>query len=123
MIYLNTNFKTTLFLALIFIYQYYPGAETVMTRHFKGGNGRTPHHPDSNLWHGNLSSGSSFGNSNKSTQKVMPERLIWSYVIQLTAAIRQIHTLGLSCRTIDPSKVLLIGNSRLAPKQYFGRNF
>jgi len=101
--------------SLIFIYQYYPGAETVMTRHFKGANLRSPH-SDSNFWHHGShsgSSGSSFGSSNKSTQKVMPERLIWSYVIQLTAAIRQIHSLGLSCRTIDPSKVLLIGNSRL----------
>jgi len=43
----------------------------------------------------------------------MPERLIWSYIIQMTAAIRQIHSLGLACRVIDPSKVILIGNSRL----------
>lgn len=84
-----------------------------MTRHFKGNNLRSPH-SDSNFWHGSHSgsSGSSFGSSSKSTQKVMPERLIWSYVIQLTAAIRQIHSHGLSCRTIDPSKVLLIENSR-----------
>lgn len=81
-----------------------------MARHFKGANLRSPH-SDSNFWHSSHS-GSSFGSSSKSTQKVMPERLIWSYVIQLTAAIRQIHSMGLSCRTIDPSKVLLIGNSR-----------
>ncbi|XP_066910079.1 PAN2-PAN3 deadenylation complex subunit pan3-like isoform X1 [Clytia hemisphaerica] len=99
--------------SLIFIYQYYPGAETVMARHFKNINTTRSPHSESAFWHGGNqnSSGSSFGG--KVTQKVMPERLIWSYVIQLTAAIRQIHSHGLSCRAIDPSKVLLIGNSRL----------
>jgi len=86
-----------------------------MSRHFKGSGVRSPH-SDSNLnyWQtGQNTPHSNFTNNEiKTTQKVMPERLIWSYVIQLTAAIRQIHSLGLNCRTIDASKVLLIGNSR-----------
>ena len=42
----------------------------------------------------------------------MPERLIWSYIIQLSSALRTVHASGLACRVIDPSKILLIGNSR-----------
>lgn len=44
----------------------------------------------------------------------MPERLIWSYIIQLSSALRTVHASGLACRVIDPSKILLIGNSRWA---------
>ena len=101
-------FKT---LALVLIYTYYPGAETLTSRHFTG-PARSPTNQDlsGNYWPSVSSSGSYSGS--KSSQKVMPERLIWSYVIQLTAAIRQIHSMSLSCRIIDPTKVLLIGNSR-----------
>lgn len=103
--------------SLIFIYQYFPGAETLMGQHFSGHGSRSP--PGNDL--GSYQSWSTQTNSptgayakqGKPTQKVMPERLIWSYVIQLTAAIRQVHSSGLCCRVIDPSKVLLIGNSRL----------
>lgn len=109
------NIYTFFCLALIFIYTYYPGAETLMSRHFKGSVSRSPNDGSNNFWQGSQSSSStsSFG-GNKLTQKMggMPERLIWSYVIQLTAAIRMIHSQGLCCRTLDPSKVLLIGNSR-----------
>jgi len=97
--------------SLVFIYNYYAGAETLMARHFKGIGPRSPPGDiaaNYMQWgHNNMSQ------ANKVKQKVIPERLIWSYIIQLTAAIRQIHSLGLACRIIDPSKVLLIGNSRL----------
>ena len=88
-----------------------------MTRHFTGPETRSPTLIDINSWSMQQNSASSSAplrnfNTKKSTQKVIPERLIWSYVIQLSAAIRQIHSQGLCCRVIDPSKILLIGNSR-----------
>jgi len=102
--------------SLVFIYTYYPGAETLMSRHFTGPGVRSPtsNSTDSvgSYWNNQNSTSSNYNNS-KSTQKVMPERLIWSYIIQLTASIRMIHSMALSCRIIDPTKVLLIGNSRL----------
>ncbi|XP_065668599.1 PAN2-PAN3 deadenylation complex subunit pan3 isoform X2 [Hydra vulgaris] len=104
--------------SLVFIYNYYPGAETLMSRHFSGPETRSPTLIDINSWslqQNSTSSSSSLKNitTKKATQKVIPERLIWSYVIQLSASIRQIHSQGLCCRVIDPSKILLIGNSRL----------
>jgi PAB-dependent poly(A)-specific ribonuclease subunit 3 len=38
---------------------------------------------------------------------LLPEPLIWSYVIQLTSALRTIHNAGLACRCLHPSKVIL----------------
>ena len=41
------------------------------------------------------------------------ESLLWNYIIQLTAAIRCIHTNKLSCRMINPSKIIITGRNRL----------
>eukprot|EP00048_Salpingoeca_helianthica_P022232 m.17145 g.17145 ORF g.17145 m.17145 type:complete len:527 (+) comp7052_c0_seq1:1235-2815(+) len=41
------------------------------------------------------------------------EPLLWSFVIQLTAALRAIHAAGLACRVLDPSKVLVQGTNRI----------
>lgn len=44
---------------------------------------------------------------------MLPECVIWNYIIQLTSALRVIHAAGLACRTLDPTKILLTGRSRL----------
>ena len=99
------------FTALVFVYSFFPGAETLLQRHFspapnvpfQQGN-RGSHHP---LWtpkHKYVAPAPA--------QRVLPERLLWNYIIQLTGAIRCVHSIDLACRVIDPSKILLIGNSR-----------
>ena len=35
------------------------------------------------------------------------------YVTQLTSALRYIHAAGLACRTLDPTKILVLGKHRL----------
>ena len=35
------------------------------------------------------------------------------YVIQLTFPTRYVHGAGLACRTLDPSKILVLGKNRL----------
>ena len=48
-------------------------------------------------------------------RRLLPESTIWSFVIQLSAAIRAIHTAGLSCRVLsDPTKILFIDGGRKA---------
>lgn len=37
----------------------------------------------------------------------LPESLLWNFIIQLTAALRHIHSASLACRVLDPSKVLI----------------
>ena len=44
---------------------------------------------------------------------LLPESLIWTYVIQMTSALRHIHSAGLACRTLDPTKILIINKTRL----------
>lgn len=42
----------------------------------------------------------------------VPERLFWSYVTQIANGLKAIHTAGLACRTLEPTKVLLTGRNR-----------
>ncbi len=44
---------------------------------------------------------------------LLAESLIWTYVIQLTSALRHIHSSALACRTLDPTKILVVSKSRL----------
>lgn len=45
---------------------------------------------------------------------LLPESLIWAYIVQLSSALRTIHTAGLACRVMDPSKILITGKTRYA---------
>ncbi|MGH0179289.1 UNVERIFIED_CONTAM: hypothetical protein FKN15_000866 [Acipenser sinensis] len=44
---------------------------------------------------------------------LLPESLIWAYIVQLSSALRSIHTAGLACRVMDPTKILITGKTRL----------
>ena len=74
-----------------------------------GGPGSSSFHSASGLGglHNNGSSSSGSG--------LLPETLIWTYVMQLTSALRHIHTAGLACRTLDPTKILVINKTRYRP--------
>lgn len=43
---------------------------------------------------------------------MLPENLLWAYIVQLSSVIRTIHTAGLSVRSLDPTKVLLVSITR-----------
>lgn len=48
---------------------------------------------------------------------LLPESLIWAYIVQLSSALRTIHTAGLACRVMDPSKILITGKTRYPQTQ------
>ncbi|KAK3752608.1 hypothetical protein QZH41_018813, partial [Actinostola sp. cb2023] len=97
--------------SLVFVYDYHAGAETLLSRHFSGPDSTLPLNPDGSLAFPRAGMPGPSGRSRHGG--LMPEKLIWSYIIQLSSALRVVHTAGLACRMIDPSKILLIGNSRL----------
>lgn len=49
---------------------------------------------------------------------LLPESLIWAYIVQLSSALRTIHTAGLACRVMDPSKILITGKTRYTLDQW-----
>ncbi|XP_027031172.1 PAN2-PAN3 deadenylation complex subunit PAN3 isoform X1 [Tachysurus fulvidraco] len=91
--------------SLVFSYDFHAGAETMYSRHFNDPTADSyftkrkwgPHEPPPPRQHAGL----------------LPESLIWAYIVQLSSALRTIHTAGLACRVMDPSKILITGKTRL----------
>jgi PAB-dependent poly(A)-specific ribonuclease subunit 3 len=77
------------------VYDYHPNAETLFDFHLNprslAFNGRTQH--------------------NKS---LIPERTLWSYIIQIAGAIKVVHDAGMAVRVIDTTKILVAGKNRFA---------
>lgn len=99
--------------SIVFAYDYYPGAETLMTKYLAS----TAPHLDP------FSSDPSVPRpytmqKNRMLQQqagkgVLPESLLWSYIIELCSALRSVHSAGLAVRALDPSKVLVTSRGRL----------
>ncbi|CAB3992243.1 PAB-dependent poly(A)-specific ribonuclease subunit PAN3-like [Paramuricea clavata] len=104
-------------LALVFVYDYHPGADTILQRHFsESPNGLINMKDGHNGVHLQAPPGRKIfspGNTTPTRQQFMPERLIWNYIIQLSSALRSIHSMMMACRVIEPSKILVLSNSRL----------
>mmetsp|Transcript_10179 Transcript_10179/g.25523 ORF Transcript_10179/g.25523 Transcript_10179/m.25523 type:complete len:896 (-) Transcript_10179:15-2702(-) len=71
---------------LYFAYDYYPGAVTLEEQY--------------------LSQRDNDG-------RFLQENVIWSFVCQIVSALRKIHSAGLACRVVHPSKILITGKNRL----------
>ncbi|XP_060556604.1 PAN2-PAN3 deadenylation complex subunit pan3-like isoform X2 [Ruditapes philippinarum] len=104
--------------SIVFVYDFYPLAETLLLKHFSHAHHNSHHNPfmDSSArpfsaGKGNSSRGGTSGP--RQHAGLLPESLIWSYVVQLSSSLRAIHAAGLSCRTLDPSKIIIYNKSRL----------
>lgn len=108
--------------SLILVYQFFPQFITLTQQYFND--------PQSSGGSGNPLYGFSATNRPYSHQiailknKLLPESLIWHYIIQISSALRSIHSQGLSCRAIDPSKIVITSSmpkgppSQILPSQY-----
>ena len=84
------------------MYDYHPGAETLLMRHFSGPDSNLPVNPDGTLvFPSHPRAGGMLNRHRPGHRSPMPERLIWSYIIQLSSALRSVHASGLACRVID----------------------
>ena len=77
--------------SLIFVTDYHPLSKTLAEVHF----------PPNTRFHGRHNSG------------YIQEHILWSYIVQITSALKTIHSAGLAARIIDPSKILMTGKNRI----------
>ena len=98
--------------SIVFVYDFHGGAETLMARHFNNPGSINGYNIDAR---GFNPAGNAKGGANGPRQHagLLPESLIWTYVVQLSSALRAIHAAGLACRTMDPTKILFYSKSRL----------
>jgi PAB-dependent poly(A)-specific ribonuclease subunit 3 len=81
--------------ALVVAYTYHATAQTLYDAHIK------PRAPT--FVHGRV----------QPTQPHVPERTVWSYIIQIAGAMKAAHDQGLPVRMIDVTKVIVTGRNRL----------
>ncbi|XP_053564457.1 PAN2-PAN3 deadenylation complex subunit PAN3 isoform X2 [Bombina bombina] len=91
--------------SLVFAYDFHAGGETMMSRHFND--------PSADAYFTKRKWGQHDGPVPRQHAGLLPESLIWAYVVQLSSALRTIHTAGLACRVMDPTKILITGKTRL----------
>ncbi|XP_056639808.1 PAN2-PAN3 deadenylation complex subunit PAN3 isoform X1 [Diorhabda sublineata] len=99
--------------SMMFVYDYHPGSETLLTKHFSPDQ---PGYCDPFLNDSSTPRPYSYQKNNllRHTQNnKLPEPLIWNYIIQLTSALRVIHSSGLACRSLDPTKIIINSRNRL----------
>ncbi|CDH54643.1 poly-specific ribonuclease [Lichtheimia corymbifera JMRC:FSU:9682] len=76
--------------SVIFVYQYHPGAKTLLSMYGMGNR-----------------------SANGSAPTFIPETTLWSYITQIASAMKKVHKAGLAVRSIEPSKILVTGKNRL----------
>ncbi|KAJ3804497.1 hypothetical protein F5876DRAFT_91809 [Lentinula aff. lateritia] len=103
--------------SLVVVYSYHPNAQTLFDAHMKSTTSSAlPQHI--------LNGGGRYGHrlpshfaSSLSLQQLqasgIPERVLWSYIVQIASAIKRVHEAGLAVRTIDATKILLTGKNRV----------
>lgn len=110
--------------SLILVYQYFPQAITLMQQYFNDARGSGVGSGPNSIY--------GFGTTNRpySQQhailktRLLPENLLWHYIIQISSSLRLIHSQGLAYRILDPTKLLITTNipkcppSQLQPNQY-----
>ncbi|XP_037286439.2 poly(A) specific ribonuclease subunit PAN3 isoform X2 [Rhipicephalus microplus] len=106
--------------SMVFVYDYHAGAETLMNQYFSQPSVPTlngfcsPIYPQpSNGLTRPFSHGKPALGSLRQHAGLLPESLIWAFVVQLSSVLRTIHAAGLACRSFEPSKILVMGKSRL----------
>ncbi|KAL4660157.1 PAB-dependent poly(A)-specific ribonuclease subunit PAN3 isoform X1 [Arapaima gigas] len=92
--------------SLVFSYDFHAGAETMFSRHFN--DPTTDSYFTKRKWVGQHEPPPP-----RQHAGLLPESLIWAYIVQLSSALRTIHTAGLACRVMDPTKILITGKTRL----------
>ncbi|XP_015509481.2 PAN2-PAN3 deadenylation complex subunit PAN3 isoform X1 [Neodiprion lecontei] len=100
--------------SMVFVYDYHPGSETLLNKHFSATelNGYSdPFSSDPNAPRPYSHTKNTILRQQHSS--MLPESVIWNYIIQLTAALRVIHAAGIACRSLDPTKIILSSRSRL----------
>jgi len=81
--------------SLVVAYNYHPNSQTLFDAHLKS---KAP-----TFHHGRVQGQSA----------LIPERTIWSYVVQIANTIKVVHDAGQAVRMIDVTKILLTGKNRV----------
>ncbi|RWS10825.1 PAB-dependent poly(A)-specific ribonuclease subunit 3-like protein [Dinothrombium tinctorium] len=89
--------------SLIFVYDYFPAAQTLMNQCF----GNSVSGSGSTSVNGLSTTARPYSQQQNQRPKLLPESIIWTFIIQLSSALRTIHANNLACRSFDPTKIII----------------
>ncbi|KAF8900994.1 hypothetical protein CPB84DRAFT_1680170 [Gymnopilus junonius] len=90
--------------SLVVSYAYYPNARTLYEVHMKP---KPPPTYQQTTYYGR------HHHQQQQQQQTIPERTLWSYIIQIASAIKKVHERGQAVRMIDVTKILVTGQNRV----------
>ncbi|GAA6037662.1 hypothetical protein JCM8097_002273 [Rhodosporidiobolus ruineniae] len=112
--------------SIVFVYDYHPSSQTLYEAHLSPSATLPPnpwstplsHHafsgPSSALRRpGAPAPSTSSGAGSGSSGQTLPERVLWSYTVQIASALKCVHSSGLAMRTVEVSRVLVTGKNRV----------
>lgn len=76
--------------SIIFVYDYHPLSKTLVETHFTNAN--------------------RYGGRAATT---VAEQVLWSYIVQITTALKSVHNANLAVRCMEPSKIITTGKNRV----------
>jgi PAB-dependent poly(A)-specific ribonuclease subunit 3 len=83
-------------LAIVFVYDYHPDSKSLLQLHFPNDSvaftAKRPPHP---------------------SNTPVPEKLLWSYIVQIASGLKSIHSAGLACRVLDLTTLLVTSDRRI----------
>lgn len=99
--------------SMIFSYEYFPGAETLLEKYFSASSSSSERHGNDPSVPRPYSSQKSGSSVHTGGRGIVAESTLWSYIIQMCSALRAVHAAGLAFRGIDASKILVTSGNRL----------
>jgi PAB-dependent poly(A)-specific ribonuclease subunit 3 len=80
--------------AIIFVYDYHADSKTLAQIHFSNEGPYGKQHRSSHHYHHHNTT-------------IIAEKVIWGYIVQIATGLKAIHGLGLACRVMDLSTLLV----------------
>lgn len=90
----------TTIIALVVVYGYNPNAQTLFDIYCK------PKPPGYQSQSGRVTF------QGRMQPPAISQRTLWSYIVQITSAIKRVHDAGMAVRTIDLTKILVTSQNR-----------
>ncbi|KAF9054213.1 hypothetical protein BJ165DRAFT_1337759, partial [Panaeolus papilionaceus] len=97
--------------SLVVVYTYHPNAKTLYDAHLKPKPAASSSKGSGTVYYGRH--GRQQQQQQQAQHYTLPERTLWTYIVQITSAIKRVHDRGLAVRMIDVTKILVTGQHRL----------
>ncbi|GAA6060894.1 hypothetical protein JCM10212_000177 [Sporobolomyces blumeae] len=101
--------------SIIFVYDYHPCSQTLYEAHLSP-SASLPPNPWSNpspLTHTPFRGPRSSPHPTSTPPASLPERVLWSYIVQIGSALKCVHQNGLAIRTLEVNRVVVTGKNRV----------